>query len=174
MISQTAEYALRAAVVLAEYHGQCLTTHRIAEVAGIPSDYLSKVLQLMNRAGLVQAQRGLHGGFRLLRDPQELTLLDIVGAVEQLPRYTRCPLGRPEHESTLCRLHQRLDRAMAEVEQTLARTRVTEVIPAFSDAETPPATGPTPGTPGTPGGPACRGTSENAGNPGATERTTSR
>lgn len=129
MISQTAEYALRAAVVLAENHGQCLTTQRIAEAAGIPGDYLSKVLQLMNRAGLVQAQRGLHGGFRLLRDPDELTLLDVVGAVEQLPRYTRCPLGRPEHVSTLCRLHHRLDAAMASVESALARTTVAEVIP---------------------------------------------
>ena len=64
MISQTAEYALRAIVYLA---GQELpqTTQQIAATTRVPAGYLSKVLQALARGGLVHSQRGLHGGFTL-------------------------------------------------------------------------------------------------------------
>ena len=61
MISRTAEYALRAVVVLGSSPGGPLTTHQIAEQTRVPSGYLSKVLQALGRAGLVEAERGLRG-----------------------------------------------------------------------------------------------------------------
>lgn len=130
MISQTAEYALRATVVLAEHAGECLTTSRIAKSAAIPGDYLSKVLQLMSRAGLVHAQRGLHGGFRLIRDPQTLSALEVIGAVEQIPRFKRCPASRKDHENGMCKLHQRLDEAMEGVEKVFASTYMSDLVEA--------------------------------------------
>ncbi|MCC5829598.1 MAG: Rrf2 family transcriptional regulator [Phycisphaeraceae bacterium] len=128
MISQTAEYALRAAVVLAEHAGECLTTSKIAAAATIPGDYLSKVLQLMSRAGLVHAQRGLHGGFRLIRDPDALSALEVITSVEQIPRFKGCPANRQEHQETMCLLHQRLDQAMKQVEDVFASTRISELV----------------------------------------------
>ncbi len=133
MISQTAEYALRAAVALAREPGESMTTQRIAKDTQVPLDYLAKVLGQMSRAGLVHAQRGLHGGFRLARDAERMSVMDVVGAVEQLPRITSCPLGNPDHDHTMCPLHQHLDRAMAQVEAAFCGTLISELA-AFDGA----------------------------------------
>lgn len=65
MISQTAEYALPAIVYFAENSGIGQTTDQIAKATQIPAAYLSKVLQQLSRAQIVQSQRGLGGGFSL-------------------------------------------------------------------------------------------------------------
>ena len=59
MFSRTTEYALRAVVYLAAQDGAARTIGQIAEATRVPSDYLSKVMQNLRRAGLVQSQRGL-------------------------------------------------------------------------------------------------------------------
>jgi Rrf2 family nitric oxide-sensitive transcriptional repressor len=61
IFSQTVEYALRAAVWLAD-HDDGQTTQEIAEATKVPPSYLAKVLQSLRRAGLVHAKRGVGGG----------------------------------------------------------------------------------------------------------------
>ena len=63
MISQTAEYALRAVVFLSMNVDAAFTTQQIAVATKVPAAYLSKVMQSLVRAGLVRSQRGLGGGF---------------------------------------------------------------------------------------------------------------
>ena len=127
MISQSAEYSLRAALCLAAA-GSALTTQQIADRARIPAGYLAKILQILGRAGLVTSQRGLNGGFNLAIAPDTLTLLDIVSAVEPSRRITECPLGNPDHALNLCPLHRRLDAAAAGVERMLRETTVADVM----------------------------------------------
>ena len=57
MISQSVEYALRAVVQLAYHSPNSCTTDEIAKVTQVPSAYLSKVLQGLNKAGIVKSQR---------------------------------------------------------------------------------------------------------------------
>ena len=83
MLSQTVEYALRAAVYLAGKTGTPQTNDQIATATKVPAAYLSKVLQSLTRAGLVAAQRGVRGGFTLCRAADELTILEVVNAVAQ-------------------------------------------------------------------------------------------
>src|SRR5436305_8722325 len=116
MISQTAEYALRAVVMLGSNSSRPQTTHEIAEQTRVPPGYLSKVLQALGKAGLVGAQRGLHGGYVLARSLDELTVLDVVNAVDPLRRIKHCPLGLAEHNGNLCSLHRRLDQGIALIE----------------------------------------------------------
>ncbi|NUQ01687.1 MAG: Rrf2 family transcriptional regulator, partial [Armatimonadetes bacterium] len=92
MISQTAEYALRAIVCLAAQPEGRLTTPQIAGATRVPAGYLSKVLQLLGRAGLVRSQRGLGGGFVLARPAELISVLDVVNAVDPIQRITGCPL----------------------------------------------------------------------------------
>lgn len=130
MFSQTAEYAMRAVVYLAKYDGKLHVTQDIAQATQVPAGYLSKVLQALGRAGLVSGNRGLHGGFRLAKKADKITLLDVLQAVDPLPRIKRCPLGLPEHEGTLCPLHRRMDDAMCEVEKSFRETTVEEIMDA--------------------------------------------
>jgi Rrf2 family protein len=128
MISQTVEYALRAMVYLADQGGQSRTAQQIAAATRVPLPYLSKVMQSLSRGKLVHAQRGLHGGFSLTRPPAELTIWDVVEAVEPFQRIRACPLGLVAHRIKLCPLHTRLDSALAAVERAFRETTLAEIL----------------------------------------------
>ncbi|TVQ30210.1 MAG: Rrf2 family transcriptional regulator [Phycisphaeraceae bacterium] len=127
MISQTTEYALRAIVDLSFHAGASRTTQQIAEATQVPAGYLSKVLKELSRQGVVRAQRGLHGGFTLEIDPEELTLYDVIAAVDPPKRIHECPLKLEAHRHNLCPLHQRLDDALAMIEKVFRETTIAEV-----------------------------------------------
>ena len=71
MLSQTAEYALRAIAWLSSAPSEPQTTEAIAAGTGVPEGYLSKVLQSLRRAELVRSKRGITGGFVLGRSAEE-------------------------------------------------------------------------------------------------------
>ena len=125
MFTQTAEYALRAVTALAG-QDRALTTAELARHTQVPPDYLAKVLRGLTRAGLITATRGPHGGHRLARPADQLSLLDVINATDPLRRIHHCPLGRPEHTS-LCPLHRRLDDAARQIEEQFAQTRLSEL-----------------------------------------------
>jgi Rrf2 family protein len=129
MFSQTTEYAVRAVVMLAYHHGHPpVGAAWLARQARVPASYLAKLLQKLVRAGLVVSTRGARGGFHLARPPQDISLLDVVQAVEPLERIRQCPLGLASHCHQLCPMHARLDEAMARVEQILSSSSVAELI----------------------------------------------
>lgn len=128
VLSQTVEYALRAVVHLASEAPAARTTDQIATVTQVPRAYLSKVLQSLIRAGLVHSQRGLGGGITLTREPKDLTILEVVNAVEPIERIRTCPLGLPAHGTHLCPLHRRVDNALALVEEAFRGTTLQEVL----------------------------------------------
>lgn len=126
MFSQTAEYALRATAALAERES-AVTAAELARLTDVPPPYLFKVMAQLTRAGLVTAQRGKYGGYLLTSPPSAVTLLDVINAVDPIPRIHHCPLGKPEHELALCPLHRQLDAAYAQIEQTLRAQTLADV-----------------------------------------------
>ncbi len=128
LFSQTVEYALRAAVALAMDPDLSRTTQELTEVIRAPSGYLAKVMQLLARSGIVHSQRGPSGGFRLSVPPGQLTILDIVNAVDPIRRIEKCPLNLPSHGVTLCPLHKRLDDAIASVERAFRETTLADLL----------------------------------------------
>jgi Rrf2 family protein len=134
MFSQTVEYALRAVVHLAYEAPAARTTAQIAEATRVPRDYLAKILQGLAKKGIVQTQRGVGGGVSLAKDPAELTILDVVNAVEPIERITTCPLGLRTHGVRLCPLHKRLDDALALVEAAFGKTTLAEVLAEPSES----------------------------------------
>ncbi|MCG3181794.1 MAG: HTH-type transcriptional repressor NsrR [Phycisphaerae bacterium] len=128
MISQTAEYALRAIVCLADHPDGFLTTSQVAKRTKVPAGYLSKVLQSLGRAGLVRSTRGIGGGFVLGRPATEISVLNTVNAVDPIKRIHSCPLGLDSHGAHLCALHRRLDDAAESVEQAFAESTIAELL----------------------------------------------
>jgi Rrf2 family protein len=128
MFSQTVEYALRAVVHLADQAPAPQTTDQIARVTLVPKAYLSKVIQGLCRANIVQSKRGIGGGIALVKSPSELTILDVVNAVEPITRIRTCPLGLKAHGVRLCPLHKRMDGALAMVEAAFRQTTLAEVL----------------------------------------------
>lgn len=128
MISQTAEYALRAMVFLADHEDMPRTNAEIAEATSIPGRYLAKVMQSLSRAGLVRSQRGLNGGFMLANRAEEQTVLEIIQVVDPIRRFPECPMGIACHGRTLCPLHRKLDDAACQAEATFGETTLSELL----------------------------------------------
>jgi len=128
MLTQTVEYALRALVALAARPGEPQTNRQLAEVTKVPGAYLSKVLQMLTKEGLVEAHRGVRGGFCLGRPAKRITILDAVNAVDEIQRITVCPLGLKAHGKRLCPLHKKLDAALEQMEQVFGSTTLADVL----------------------------------------------
>ncbi len=131
MLSKTAEYALRAVACLAQRPEQPASAERLAQQTKVPRRYLHAVLQDLVRAELILSRPGPGGGYSLARSPGEITILDVVNAVSPVQRIRHCPLGLPSHTS-LCPLHQELDRAYAAVEESFARVTIEQILKSTS------------------------------------------
>jgi Rrf2 family protein len=83
-ISSRCEYGCRAVVELAQSSGKPMlrTVDDIAARRGVPEKFLVHILLQLKRAGIVKSMRGAHGGYLLARPPEEITMLDIVRAVD--------------------------------------------------------------------------------------------
>ena len=128
MLSQTVEYALRAMVQLTYMAPTACSTDVLAETTQVPRAYLSKVLQALRRAGIVQLQRGVGGGVCLGKPAEQVTILEVVNAVDPLRRISTCPLGLASHGKRLCPLHKKLDLAFETVEKSFAETTLAEIV----------------------------------------------
>ena len=128
MLSQTVEYALRAVVTLASADGRPMVTANLAKVTDVPMGYLYKVLQQLGRRDLVQSQRGSKGGFTLRKKPADITLLEVINAVDPFKRIHRCPMDQIQEVDVLCPLHHRIDEAMGALEKAFRDTTIDELL----------------------------------------------
>jgi Rrf2 family protein len=82
-ITRQADYAVRAMVYLAQLgQDRRAATSQIAQDKQIPPSFLAKIVSQLSVAGLLQTSRGAHGGVSLARSPEEITLLDVVEAID--------------------------------------------------------------------------------------------
>ena len=82
-VSAKVDYAVRAAIELAAEAGEGpVKGERIATAQGIPPKFLENILLDLRHAGLVASQRGAEGGYWLARAPEEITVADVIRAVE--------------------------------------------------------------------------------------------
>lgn len=128
ILSRTVDYALRAAVALAYRLGKPATTRDLAHDTHVPAAYLTKVLQSLARAGLVESTRGVGGGHQLSRKPSHITLLQVLHSVEDKSRIHSCPLGYVTPDGSLCALHAHVDRALAQIELQFAAVSLAQFI----------------------------------------------
>ena len=109
MLSRTAEYALRAALQLAQQPaGTPLQAAELAARLRLPANYLSKTLHGMARAGVLASARGKGGGFRLARPAGRIKLAEVIEPFERLDGPRLCLLGRAEcSDRSPCTAHWR-------------------------------------------------------------------
>ncbi|MBE2213239.1 MAG: Rrf2 family transcriptional regulator [Opitutaceae bacterium] len=87
----------------------CLTACEVARQQRLPRAFVAKILGRLAHAGLVRGTRGLHGGYRLSRSPQDISLAEIAAVFESAKPHVRCPLGAVGNEAMApCPLHASL------------------------------------------------------------------
>jgi len=82
-ITRQADYAIRAVLYISKLgDSQRAATSQIAKEQHIPPSFLAKIISQLSIAGLLQTSRGARGGVTLAKSPQEITLLDVVEAID--------------------------------------------------------------------------------------------
>lgn len=108
MLSTTTKHALRALVSLAAGPEDKPTLGKdLADRAGIPPNYLSKILLTLGNAGIIAATRGTGGGYRLIKSPDAIRLIDIVDLFDRSRVADGCLLDgdHPCSDQTACSAH---------------------------------------------------------------------
>ena len=88
-LNVTTDYAIRIVLHLMQKKGVA-NSNEIADAMGIPRNYILKITKTLKEAGILNEKRGIDGGFVLSGDPDQLTLLDIVSALERTVNINRC------------------------------------------------------------------------------------
>jgi Rrf2 family protein len=106
-LTRKGEYAIRGIVFLAkQLPGKVILVSEVAEATGVPQTFLAKIFQNFAKLGLVNSFRGTGGGFLLGRHPSQITLRQVVEAVEGPIIPNRCLIGEGSCErQTFCTVH---------------------------------------------------------------------
>lgn len=121
-ISKLTDYGVVLATAMAGH--EAAATHTVRDLAGetgIPQPTVSKVLKTLTREGILESHRGAHGGYRLTRPPEQITIAEIVRALEGPIGVTECSHdpgyceyeGRCEVQGNWQRISQAVERALA-------------------------------------------------------------
>jgi Rrf2 family iron-sulfur cluster assembly transcriptional regulator len=129
MLNQSAEYALRAMLYMAQGDGGSYKAPAIASALGIPNAYLGKVVQQLAKAGVLSSGRGPNGGYSLARGPGEISLREIAEPFQTLRPRSQCLLGnRPCDRTQPCAAHNRWRRINDEVAAQLNNTTLADML----------------------------------------------
>jgi len=97
-ITRKADYAVRCVLYLAKNKDQA-TINEISQTMNIPKTFLAKILQQLIKAGIVSSERGIKGGFKLIRAPEKISLLDIIEVIQGQSAINTCAI-----EAQKCKL----------------------------------------------------------------------
>ncbi len=129
-LSKRGDYAVRAMLDLVRVHGQGRRKAReIAAATDVPPKFLPQILAALVQAGLVDARAGRQGGYTLQRSPADISLLDVIRAVEPQDEEPGCLLwGRPCNAKASCAVHAHWAAAQEALNAELAKTRFADLV----------------------------------------------
>lgn len=129
VITRATEHAIRTVIFLAKQpRGEIVLKKDICRTQDVTPAFLTKILQPLIKAGIVSSQRGVGGGFLLARDPQEITLLDLLEAEEGPLKLNHCLAEESRCErDTDCAAHQVWNEAQLEMARVLEKYSIAEL-----------------------------------------------
>lgn len=131
-LTKRTEYGLIALVHLADSEGDFVSAREIGDHYPVPKRLLAEVLKDLGRAGLVESARGATGGYSLSRSPEQVSLGEIIAAVEGRPSLTGCDAlgsfkGGSCDVSPVCPIKSPIERVRAGIWELLQRTTLREL-----------------------------------------------
>jgi len=127
MLSQTATYALRAMGYLANQDSdEPVLSALIAREMEIPQNFLSKILNRLTQAGMIEAIRGRNGGVKLAKPASEIKLYDVVNLFMAVDDYKKCMLGLNQCDGS-CGLHLRWRIISEQFDKILNETTIDQI-----------------------------------------------
>jgi Rrf2 family protein len=128
-LNRRTDYAIRACIRLAAAGDLPVSSRRIAAETDVPERFLARVLVELVGAGIVDARLGRSGGYRLVRAPRDLTVLDLVTAVEGASMSSRCVLRERSCQPLVpCAIHKVWTDAQRGILDVLAATTLADLL----------------------------------------------
>ncbi|GAB4485110.1 MAG: Rrf2 family transcriptional regulator [Thermodesulfovibrionales bacterium] len=105
-ITREADYAVRCVLHLAKSGGKIASVSEVSTAMHVPKSFLAKILQKLAKAGIVGSARGARGGFVLQKQPAEVSLYDVIFAIEGPDAFRICSTGKGACSRTAsCTVH---------------------------------------------------------------------
>jgi Rrf2 family protein len=130
-LSDASSLAFHALALLARHPEERASTTRMAELFGASEHTLAKVMHELVRTGFVDSVRGAGGGFSLIVNPDQVTLLTIYETVDGPLRPQRCLLGKPACNGKHCVMQGLLGKLHAELHGYFSRTTLSDLARAI-------------------------------------------
>ena len=90
-LSSKSQYGLKACVILSKYYdSRCISASTLEKEIAVSNKYIEKIMRMLSYAGVVQAVRGAAGGYKLAREPKDITIGDVVRALEDNMEIADC------------------------------------------------------------------------------------
>ncbi len=128
-LTKKADYGLMAMKHLAEQPRQATCSAKeLAESYGIPQEALAKILQRLVKAGLLDSQQGIKGGYRLARNPETISAFEVIRAIDGPLFITSCITVRGACGQTdRCTVREPLQKVNHSIEAVLKRIMISEL-----------------------------------------------
>lgn len=129
LLSKSCVYGLRASLFLASnQNGEFISIREMSEKLDISFHFLTKILQQLSASGMMESHKGPNGGVRLTRSGSEVTLFEIVVAIDGSDLFTECALGLPGCGTKRpCPLHDKWAVTRESIRGMLERTTLLEL-----------------------------------------------
>jgi Rrf2 family iron-sulfur cluster assembly transcriptional regulator len=135
MLSNSCRYGIRAVIYLASQpDGDAkVGIKQISSDLGLPTPFLAKILQQLAKQKILSSSKGPHGGFALLKDPDNITLLDIVNTIDGSDTFTNCVMHTGTCEGVnadkkLCPLHEDYEKTRSELIKLFSNKTINELV----------------------------------------------
>lgn len=132
-LSKKAEYALMAARYMAiNNNGQCATAKEISESYNIPYELVAKILQRMAKVELVKSFQGSKGGYTLNKDPEEISLIELISSVDSEYKITPCFKDNSTEEDCVhlncCKIRDPLGLVQQKIDKVFYETKLAHIL----------------------------------------------
>jgi Rrf2 family protein len=128
MITKKTEYAIKALCELARRNGNLMTSNEIAQRQAIPPKYLPQIIAELSQAGLITSVRGYGGGLKLKRTPDEITLMEVIEAIQGRPNMYECQNHQVDcMHLPNCELRSVYSKAQTALETVFQSTRLSDI-----------------------------------------------
>ncbi len=101
-LSKKVEYAILALQFMSSKQGELCSAKEMSEILSIPYEFLSKSLQILMKKGIVESVQGVRGGYQLSKPADEITINDIITALEDNPSIVECLSHASKEEALAC------------------------------------------------------------------------
>ena len=129
LITRNTDYAVRALCCIAEQEKNIVSTDQMVQNLQMPRSFLRKILQILNKKGLLNSYKGKGGGFTLALPPEKISLIDVMEIFQGPIRLNECKFKKSDCPNTNgCLLKKKIDEIEKEVMAKLKAITIVSLI----------------------------------------------